>query len=351
MDIILLIDDDDEIRLEKVEAINDCIKKQNITEEVCVQEITAKELDEIANAEIKEDYPSIEDKFAKYLIDRPEIKLVVVDKDLSKYDAAIQSESTVTEGACIAAVPVCGYSRRLERDHTSSLTRLKQWNMSNIIAVDKNTVGENAVELYMGFKAIEDRYPKIDDRKVTNSELLGMILDKNEQKSYFENYEHNISMPGSIFEISVSEKKRRIYFLGLWLYKYILRFPGVIFNKSAAAAYLNISEEDFEANSALFKEHQYLGPFSVYTKYWWRYEIEDLLNNAEAEDGADYIYRETNKRIEKNDDEGKTYFYCMLTKKPISERDSDPARQIIPLGADLAKIDKDKLEVHWEMTT
>lgn len=132
--------------------------------------------------------------------------------------------------------------------------------------------------------------------------------------------------------------------LSYWLWESILRFPGILLNKGAAASFLNIDPKHFETKPvrALFKGALYKGPFSNVDARWWRDDLQEILNQNRVENGlalakARGLGHVTRCKcsVDPKIDAG---YYCMLSDKPVSLKNSVGKIPYFPPGADLARI-------------
>jgi len=132
--------------------------------------------------------------------------------------------------------------------------------------------------------------------------------------------------------------------LSYWLWESILRFPGILLNNAAAASFLNIDPADFERREVqrLFKAALYNGPFSNVNARWWRDNIQEILDKDGVNSGLELAKKKGLAHIKRckcsvdpNIDAG---YYCMLSEKPVSLKNSVGKIPYFPPGADLARI-------------
>lgn len=146
------------------------------------------------------------------------------------------------------------------------------------------------------------------------------------------------SESGEILEIQLN---RISLVLGYWLHNYIMPFPGVILDDATAAAYLNLDANSFVDNQSYFEVAKYSGPFGSSTRRWWRYKLDQLLDDNDYDDGLAYLVANGIEadcsRSAISNNEGAT-FVCLLTGKPILWDESTGELSWIPDGADLARV-------------
>ncbi len=357
MDEIWVIDDLEEIREKNVKAIEDLLRSKGLdkcVEVVSVDNELMGQLSREEDRENDEEVFSVEDKVGQYLAEKRNIKLIVVDRDLHKYNSHIRSESTITEGASLVAVPVCGYSRKSRAVTAGSiLSRLAESTATPMIDIPKDPekLAEHVVEIYDGNKTIASNMSSIENAP-SLSKAVSILLGKEKQSTYFANYQLTLPVRKGLLNLTDEEgcpdsNHLLAYTMGLWLYKFILKFPGILLNKQAAAAYLNLKQEDFDQYCSLFEEFKYKGPFSMFSSYWWRYDLDDALIRENIKDGVEYIKKHEGATVEPVDEDGKEQAFCIVTEKiiPFTQSIRPP---MVPDGADLARIDRNTAE-KWQM--
>ena len=358
MDEILVIDDLKNVREENVEAIEDLLRLQKLEDCVKVASVDNELMDQLSNKELDWDdnkASPVEERFGQYLIKRKSVKLIVVDRDLHRYNSDIRSESTITEGASLAAVPVCGYSRRSRTANPGlKISRLAESVATPMIEVPKEPekLAKYVVEIYHGNKTIADKISGIENT-LDLPRRMSILLDKEDQSTYFANYHLTLPVRKGLLDLTDKKgsdfKLMQAYTMGLWLYKFILRFPGILLNKRVTATYLNLREEDFDEHSGLFEKFKYEGPFNLFSSYWWRYDLDDALLKQNLNDGVEYI--NIKKRVDIDvkplDENGEEQVFCMVTEKTIPFTQSMKPR-MVPYGADLARIERSTAD-QWQM--
>jgi len=134
--------------------------------------------------------------------------------------------------------------------------------------------------------------------------------------------------------------------LSYWLWDSLLRFPGITVNKVAAASALNLSKEAWEhANTqTLFAPATYRGPFGVDKKFWWRDELQSIVEKNGVEDGFQLLKLKKMKHAEASRCSVKPSmpagYYCMLSEKPVALENCHGEIPYFPAGADLARISR-----------
>ncbi len=281
------------------------------------------------------------------------IGLIVSDRELGRYKSGVISDSVVLAVAEKMGIPVCLYERGIKRSGT--MGKLKQWKIKEIVVDgDSKNFGEECGQVFHGFNNIARKLEEIpgkDFKKMTPPEILARVLDREEEIDRIALY--GTGEQSVLLEIlayidsknpALELKNRYPRILGNWLYTSLLRYPGILLNEIAAASYLNIHEDDFRIPkiNALFKEASYKGPFSDRGTWWWRRELDRILENNKCESGFDYARKKSNKQVRYCQCmEGKDHpagFYCMINEQPVCREHSHGGVSWFPRGADLAMI-------------
>ncbi len=309
----------------------------------------------------------------------PNVALIVVDHDLSNLKTPAISESSITAAAHTLAIPVCRYHRQ---PSSPSLRIDALWELNarvysidlkapSVAEKESHRFGTEVLNILEGFRQIAIGYQALEEpvRKKGAPAVLSYILGKPKLEDFFAAYSEGIPFLNDMLIVrklmeessregaeqvsgpAPDDLSRRIpYMLGYWLHNFILRFPGLILNETAAASYLDINTEDFKKDEVwrCFDEARYEGPFSKARRYWWRPMLDDLL----IEKGSrDEILQE--KGIDaKSVAHAKSHvsgtspagYYDIFSDRPISKEDSIGSLSWIPSGADLARVARDRYE-------
>ena len=280
------------------------------------------------------------------------IELIVADVNLYniKQYGGLSAE-VVSEVGRRLFIPVCIYSINVKPD----LDKIKKLTDATLKIEGNPNSAENLTKiksLYDGFLDIKRKYRKLNIKLQNESlpRILSTILDKPQYVDRFALYSlGNFGFfdyaPLKRKHIDKDFKTRAIsYLLGNWLLSIIMKFPGILLNKIAAASYLNIDINDFNKKSVngLFSKALYKGPFSDYEKYWWRFDLDTIIDKNRVDNGLELARKKIslkikscNCSIDKNLNAG---YYCIITKAPVSLEKSTNEISWIPKGADLARV-------------
>lgn len=301
-----------------------------------------------------------EDIWRRVLI-KSGIELVVVDHDLSELEVHI-SESVITNACKQLAIPVCTYHRKPPNNDSQNLKdRVNQARSFSIqIDIDEDNeyqeCAKEIINIYLGFNQLKEEINTLNMEVLSGgpAKIISEVLGKPELESIFARYASSSTLATDIIqyddentpedEIPSALRERIPFVLGCWLYNYILPFPGILLNSVATSSYINLNPEQFNTYSAEFNNAKYDGPFSTHTSYWWRYDLDQIMFEAEAEDAVDYLHQKKNLNVLpckcSVDDESDAGYYCIVKRQPISYEHSVGHLSWIPEGADLCRINK-----------
>lgn len=285
------------------------------------------------------------------------IDLIVADRDLSSYSAEYRglSESSVRHAADKLGIPECGYARGERVDDSEYIHRgeIRESCIRLSRKPSDEDFAQRVVAIAEGFRdvlqKVESFGPK--QRWKTPGHLLAAILGKPEYAEKIAQFASGDQQRLGAVESVTKESddkvrtKRLACVMGYWLWDSVLRFPGVVVNQVAASSLVNIHEEDFcnPGVKELFAEARYSGPFhaATLTDLWWRGALEDILAEAEAIDGKDLARRhglEVRNSVCCEDANLKAGYYCFLSGRPVSLKNSKPGLPWFPREADLARV-------------
>lgn len=290
-----------------------------------------------------------------------DVQLIVTDRDLSgTSNWTGLSEVTISAVAERLGIPVCLYATGMNGDLNE---RTNEWKGQKFIMEDGSNseiIGSKAVIAYKGFQSIRSKIDAMISKKLEYklgiSGFMAEILGQQKLINAFSSYSRGSYRSLSTLMDPVSEEnnsRRLSTFLGLWLWDTILRFPGILVNKIAAASFLNLSPETFESNEIqdLITKCKYEGPFHELECFWWRSMIEEVYLSEGCDSFIDLIkIRYPKKKIIQSkchvDSSINAGYYCIKNKLPVSKKNSTGSITWLPVGADLSRItntDYDKL--------
>ena len=293
-------------------------------------------------------------RFNAICVDRS-IDIVLLDSDLSRIHTGI-TQSACREVFQTLGVPVCRYSKKHSATPSRDLLNLStQAREGSSAVLVKTSIAQNPEsQLLPWLKAVYEGFAQIR-QALENGTLsqgarrgpagiLAGILGAPSSTADFQGYTaQNLFFFGghSGSDNSAATPQQLSTRLGYWLLNYILQFPGPILTRPAAAAFLNLTLESFDKEpiQRLIASTKYDGPFAKTQELYWRDLIGKIIDEADGDIANHKSLVGQNLQRVDADNPGSSAFVCVLTHKPISERNAAPAPDWIPAGAQLARIE------------
>ena len=286
--------------------------------------------------------------------------MIVTDRDLSSiYEISISTALVVQLGRQLG-VPVCLYARNVRRNlrEEAHMNRLRRWS-DGFITLDgtqkPEELARSTLQILDGFSEIRASYAKLN-KPLPPATFISRLL--NEPKLvdrltlYITGDSNKLTDILSFTDYKkgkdpMAEIRRRIpIVLGYWLWESVLRYPGILLEKIAAASYLNISESEFEDPEvrAIFKSTTYNGPFAGAKPTWYRHKLDELISSGGVNNGNELVAKKLGRQIAKCmcsvDPKRTAGYFCIITNRPVSLECSRGGVAWIPSGADLARVSK-----------
>ena len=359
MDRILLIEDDIDERAKVQPAIEKMISEYGLDKMVKLDVITETDTDIInnmfpENIENSLKTNALEDRLAHYLNTQNDIKLIVIDHDLSQYNDNRLSEPVISIASHAASIPLVRYAR-INRKPIDNLSDALEAGSEFSIKVDISNPDEAArkiINVYDGFKEIKKSIVHMgeEERDKGPAHIIATITKAKTQEDNFWMYVSGANLLKELIEFQdvenieiINNKEKLIidrlsYVMAYWFYNIILSFPGVILNKKATSSYLNIKEEDLEINQKIFNEAKYKGPFSLTEEYWWKEFLDEILDEEGVDTGFELLLKKDIK-VEKQE----FGYFCIMTQEPIGFEESK-SLSLLPNGAILSRVNEDLYE-------
>lgn len=283
-----------------------------------------------------------------------EIDLVVADWELSKTKYFLGlSEPTVRRVAASLAIPECSYTRNIKERELLLSEDQREECITVSIEKGPEDCARQIVSIAAGFMEIRNKFENDFDELATKAnpgEVMATILNKPEYAEKMLLYAsgdrqrlHTVLKMREAGGADRQKKASRMF--GYWLWDSILRYPGLLVNEIAASSYLNIEEKVFQQEEvqACFAAAKYGGPFAESRgKLWWRGLLDDIISDSDFDDGRSLVADTLQKEIPRSecteDSEIEAGYYCMLSNKPVSFKNSVGGLAWFPRGADLARI-------------
>jgi len=284
--------------------------------------------------------------------------LIVADRDLSKTKKYTGlSESIVRRVADQLAIPECFYARNAA---DTELVRADEREAFIAVSIKEgfDNCAKQLLAIAKGFKELRSKLGanRLISSKQSAGKTLAKILGKDEYADKIALYASgDRNRPGHVLNMigdNANEQLNRLTCLfGYWLWDSVLQYPGVVVNEIAAASYLNIKAETFNTESIrnVFEDALYKGPFAeALSPLWWRGMLDDMVATGQFKDGRDLAIKrlgtETSPSECCEDPSIPAGYYCMLSKKPVSLKNSRPGLAWFPRGADLARVSRSRFE-------
>ncbi len=292
------------------------------------------------------------------------IDLVLLDSDLSRMPNGI-AQSMCRQAFQEVGLPVCRYKKRHSSTPARELQDLRRtaregasaiWVPNDLVQAQNltNRLMPWLVAIGNGFGALRDALSG-DQTLLKKSQgpagILAVALKRPRAKADFLGYtaqnffffgapagEDEDDPTGSV-EVLATQ-------LGYWLFNCILRFPGPILSRGAAAAYLNVqkSELDLPGMNQVLAAAHYDGPFSDVEEFYWRDDLGSILDGLEGDiANAPELKGAKPARVDVANP-GSSAFFCVLTQQPITDDEAAPNPDWIPPGAQLARIQRKLFE-------
>jgi hypothetical protein len=280
-----------------------------------------------------------------------DIVFIVSDADLSRIQRFKGlSDANVRKVSTALGIPSAYYSSNL-----TDLSFLKADQAGDgRILLDKSDIPSLAIEvdaLVRGFMTITASLTAIKGLEVSkrpqdSAALLASLIGRPELENRVRLFiSGDQRMGAELLSSPDNNLRRQSTIFGTWIYDSVLKYPGLVVNEVAAASYLNISPKEFADPElrTVFAGAVYEGPFACESRpLWWRDQLDELLLEEDADDGREVVLKLTGRAVSacecSESGEAPAGFYCMITKKPVSEEYSVGGISWFPPGADLARI-------------
>lgn len=311
----------------------------------------------------KEVLGPFEDRLTQELKERryDEAVLFVSDRDLSKIKAYTGlSEAAVSRTAERFGVPIALYAQGNSFD---ILSKASFPGDGKIMLRDRQLFDQarEAARLAKGFRTLSRAVYRVQAGQrgyVSPGTIAASIMLRPAYSDLVVQFAlGNQQALSEILRVAVPRRKASIAkhgvrLIGTWIYDSIMRFPGLLLDSIAAGSYLDIRPDiltDTTKVRDVFSTARYKGPFAERCDpYWWRPDLDDLLLKSGVKSGNDLVRQKLGKRVAhcmcSVNRKLRAGFYCVLTNEPISKAESEGGLSWFPPGADLARINRHKLE-------
>lgn len=267
-------------------------------------------------------------------------------------------------------IPVCNFSRVDPEDRPPE-ANLFQWRMPS--APDLNPAAFIA-SLHRGFAGIGARLSELNDLDSHSaSSALAAVLGRPHLEPFVSFYLTKLATTNSHLakrlrsrshnnapSLPAEHVKLLAYLLGHVLGNSILRFPGPILPASVLTAYVAAPLSEAADLQALFADARYVGPFDGHGPFFWREDVDRILEGAETPPpDVDWDFDQVNRSAaEKLLERQLTRhgcgrcggvrggFWCPITERPVCVRSdcSVASDTWLPEGADRCRIERDRYD-------
>jgi hypothetical protein len=299
----------------------------------------------------------LEEEILSRMANGADIAFILSDADLAKIKLYRGlSDANVSKVANKLGIPAAFYSSNL-----TGIQFLKaDQGGDGRILLDRSNPTDMAEEvscLVRGFSSILDKLNAIiqvpsASRPQDSATLLATLIGRPDIKNRIKLYLSGDQRVGAeLLSSPDHHANRQAAIFGTLIYDSLLKYPGITVNSVAAASYLNISVDEFQQQEvrSVFASAIYNGPFSSSSRVlWWRDVLDDLLLEADADDGRALVLAKIGRQVSpcvcSESGVEPAGYYCMITGRPVSEEYSKGGISWFPPGADLAKIAESKYD-------
>ncbi len=293
------------------------------------------------------------------------IDVVLLDTDLSRFQANAISQTVCRQALQELGLPACRYKKTYTQTQSNRLRDLKRvaregssavWVPPDLVKGHDMTPLVHWLEAVdQGFKLVQQRLdadPDLLKKHIGPAGILAKVLVKPSLRADLLGYTtQNLFFFGApVGEDndldSVPSSQVLATRLGYWLVNYILTFPGPILNTAAAAAYLNVSVEALEhpALRAFVAPALYAGPFDGLGPFYWRAQLAALIDATGDVCTLPQFEGVALPRVDAATP-GAPAYYCVLTGQPVASADTaNPNPDWIPPGAEVTRIRQELLD-------
>lgn len=299
----------------------------------------------------------------------PHTALIVTDFDLTSSGVRGFFGSSIVAWANSKYIPVCNFSRA-SPDRLPDVSALFEFRLEP----SPEATADEVVRIFLGFqrlKAALADIPNVHDLS-SPARVLAMAIGREHAESEFAPYFSRVgSANGALvdrLQVAGRDPKAKVsegdrlellgYIIGHVLCNAILRYPGPILDGRVLCAYTGHPALESADIEALFADATYVGPFAASSSYFWRSDVDAVLERldrpAEWDEEAP-LDVQNRSLVEAALQRGTAHhdcercggvrggFWCPFTKRPVCERAdcSVSSSSWIPDGAWLARVEKD----------
>ena len=295
--------------------------------------------------------------------------LIVTDFDLTSSGVRGFFGSSIVAWANSAYIPVCNFSRGSPQ-RLPGVPALFEFRLEP----STEATADEVVRIFGGFQSLKSAIAKIRNVHDLSSpaRVLALAIGREHAESEFAPYFSRVgSANGALVDllqeaardpkavVSDDERLKLLeYVIGHVLCNAILRYPGPILDAQVLCAYTGHPSSESADIEKLFGAAAYSGPFGDSSSFYWRSEVDAVLENLKRPKDWDEdapldvqsraLVESALKRSTAHHDCGRCGgnrggFWCPFTKRPVCERGdcSVSSSSWVPDGAWLARVEKE----------
>jgi len=298
-------------------------------------------------------------------------RLVITDYDLTEGGQTGLFGPMIVSWCQRHIIPVGNFSRGAPQElpDESDLFELR-------VPTGRDEIAPYVAGLYRGFAAIRRQLEVMKEdlaRGASTSSVMATILERRYLEPALALYVSKLAPASSgLFDrlrktapsdVEPTEEERisvLTYIIGHVLSNSVLRYPGPILSNAALLAYVTASPADEDEILPLFDGARYTGPFAELGRFFWRVEVDDLIDAMAGQTDEDFgsDFDQYNRRAVENalqrqltphgcPREGclgtRGGFWCPFTDRPVCNRSdcSVAGNSWVPEGAELCRVERE----------
>jgi hypothetical protein len=219
------------------------------------------------------------------------VTLMVTDYDLTKKGPPGFFGDSIVAWCQQRAIPVGDYSRG-NRAHLPNKPNLFEFRFPSTV----KEAGPGIAAIYRGFRAIRgalDANPNLLSAP-SPANMLADMLHHPSAVAQFSMYTPQIGVNASLVDLvkesRLPDERKALaaYILGHVLFNSVLRYAGPILDPLTLCSYFAIDDAEVERITPLFAQATYDGPFAELGPYFWRDQVDGIIEEWVQHSAAEY---------------------------------------------------------------